>query len=354
MSLIHSLPSGALDFIGDVHGEYDALCSLLTCLGYPLTGEPHPDGRHLVFVGDLFDRGPDSPSVFKLVERLHSSKVAYIVLGNHELSLLTNKAKEGSGWFFSTRADTDTRYIPFEIASPSAITDILQFLKNLPIVLEREDVRVVHAAWHNETIETLRTEIDGTIGIYERKEREVNSAIKQSGLKAKYNDEQNKWGTALENQSVIPPLLESTMEYMLQHQMGNPIRIATAGMEQRASKPFFGGGKWRFVERTPWWNAYDEQPAVICGHYWRRKREELGDSTEEPDIFGNAPYNAWLGGKKNVFCIDYSVGARYKERAKGLPVGTHTQLAALRWPERTLVFEDGEIRETIGFRADNK
>ncbi|TFG86728.1 MAG: hypothetical protein E4H19_04725, partial [Chromatiales bacterium] len=54
------LQSGALDIVGDVHGELDALHDLLARLGYDKDGS-HPDHRHLVFVGDLGDRGPDSP-----------------------------------------------------------------------------------------------------------------------------------------------------------------------------------------------------------------------------------------------------------------------------------------------------
>ena len=33
MSLVQQLPQGLLDIVGDIHGEYDALCALLTHLG---------------------------------------------------------------------------------------------------------------------------------------------------------------------------------------------------------------------------------------------------------------------------------------------------------------------------------
>ncbi len=68
-ALIQSLPPGPLDIIGDIHGEFDALNSLLQHLGYDQDGE-HPNGRTLIFVGDFCDRGPDSPAVLTLVERL--------------------------------------------------------------------------------------------------------------------------------------------------------------------------------------------------------------------------------------------------------------------------------------------
>jgi len=57
---------GPLDLIGDVHGEAEALGALLGHLGYAADGR-HPEGRRAVFVGDLCDRGPDSPAVLDLV-----------------------------------------------------------------------------------------------------------------------------------------------------------------------------------------------------------------------------------------------------------------------------------------------
>ncbi|WP_231867716.1 metallophosphoesterase [Snodgrassella sp. CFCC 13594] len=55
--LFRTLPQhDALDIVGDVHGEWSALTHLLHHLGYDDLGR-HPQGRKLVFVGDLCDRG---------------------------------------------------------------------------------------------------------------------------------------------------------------------------------------------------------------------------------------------------------------------------------------------------------
>ena len=54
-SLVKPLFDGPIDIIGDVHGEIGALHSLLTHLGYDSEGD-HPQGRRLVFVGDLTDQ----------------------------------------------------------------------------------------------------------------------------------------------------------------------------------------------------------------------------------------------------------------------------------------------------------
>ena len=59
----------------------------------------------LVFVGDLCDRGPDSPAVIEHVQRLMDAGRACAVIGNHEINLLREEAKDGSGWAFARRAD---------------------------------------------------------------------------------------------------------------------------------------------------------------------------------------------------------------------------------------------------------
>jgi protein phosphatase len=88
--------TGPLDVIGDVHGCRAELEALLDRLGYRLTrddqGRPvdaeHPEGRKAVFVGDLVDRGPDSPGVLRLVMGMVTRGHALAVPGNHEQKLV--------------------------------------------------------------------------------------------------------------------------------------------------------------------------------------------------------------------------------------------------------------------------
>ena len=83
---------GPFDIIGDVHGCFEELVELLGQLGYAAgpDGGPwqHPDGRKLVFLGDLVDRGPGIPQVLKLVMDAVAGGTAMCVPGNHELKLL--------------------------------------------------------------------------------------------------------------------------------------------------------------------------------------------------------------------------------------------------------------------------
>jgi protein phosphatase len=88
--------TGPFDIIGDVHGCRSELETLLTALGWTLerdeAGRPvnatHPEGRRAVFVGDLVDRGPDSPGVLRLVMGMTAAGTALCVPGNHEQKLL--------------------------------------------------------------------------------------------------------------------------------------------------------------------------------------------------------------------------------------------------------------------------
>ncbi|MFJ9809454.1 polynucleotide kinase-phosphatase [Streptomyces sp. NPDC101158] len=77
--------TGPFDIIGDIHGCRSELETLLAKLGY-VDGH-HPDGRTAVFVGDLVDRGPDSPGVLRRVMGMVAAGDALCVPGNHENKL---------------------------------------------------------------------------------------------------------------------------------------------------------------------------------------------------------------------------------------------------------------------------
>ena len=115
---------GPFDIIGDVHGCADELQALLEKLGYavswcltsgqtpeaPAQHEPSsrataplvsdqrsdtntrrtvtitpPPGRRAIFVGDLVDRGPNSPDVLRIVMSMVKAGSGLCVLGNHDI-----------------------------------------------------------------------------------------------------------------------------------------------------------------------------------------------------------------------------------------------------------------------------
>jgi protein phosphatase len=85
---------GPFDIIGDVHGCYEELNTLLGQLGYKIENGSDgpkatpPDGRKALFVGDLVDRGPKIPDVLRLVMRMVAEGTALCVPGNHDMKLM--------------------------------------------------------------------------------------------------------------------------------------------------------------------------------------------------------------------------------------------------------------------------
>jgi protein phosphatase len=90
---------GPFDIIGDIHGCFDELKELLTQLGYSVNARgngdggsgydvKHPEGRKVVFLGDLVDRGPKIPEVLRLVMGMIEAGTALCVPGNHDVKLM--------------------------------------------------------------------------------------------------------------------------------------------------------------------------------------------------------------------------------------------------------------------------
>ena len=79
------------DVIPDIHGQADKLKSALGNLGYRERNGAwrHSDPtRHVVFLGDFIDRGPDNREVIRIVRSMLDAGIASAVMGNHELNAI--------------------------------------------------------------------------------------------------------------------------------------------------------------------------------------------------------------------------------------------------------------------------
>ena len=150
---------GPFDIIGDVHGCFDELVTLLERLGYRLetrtdaSGETrfsvvHPQGRKAVFVGDLVDRGPGVANVLKLVMSMTEEGVGLCVAGNHE-SKLVRKLKGRNVQVSHGLAETLAQ---LETESPEFRQQITQFMDGLisHYVLDDGNLVVAHAGMKTE------------------------------------------------------------------------------------------------------------------------------------------------------------------------------------------------------------
>ncbi|MFC2080638.1 ankyrin repeat domain-containing protein [Bacteroidota bacterium] len=109
--------------IGDIHGGYDSLVVFLIQNGVMDEGLNWTWGKdHLVFVGDIFDRGDKVTEALWLIYRLEQQATeaegaVHLILGNHEIMaltgntsyvaekylLLTSRLKISYSWLFNKR-----------------------------------------------------------------------------------------------------------------------------------------------------------------------------------------------------------------------------------------------------------
>ena len=113
--------------IGDVHGCIDELDALLDRL------RADPDADRIVFVGDLVNKGPDSPAVYARFQELK----AEAILGNHELRLLEQADRP---------RERDRSYAALEQAfGPKAWREFVKDIRGWPSFLDSPGWLVVHA-----------------------------------------------------------------------------------------------------------------------------------------------------------------------------------------------------------------
>ena len=142
--------SGPFDIIGDVHGCFAELLQLLDKLGYVITpatlSDPqihvaHPKGRRLIFVGDLCDRGPETPAVFQFVMDAVAQGNAFCVPGNHDDKLM----RKLSGNNVQLKHGLETTMSQLENADPAFLLRIKDFIGNLSSHLEFDGGKLVVA-----------------------------------------------------------------------------------------------------------------------------------------------------------------------------------------------------------------
>lgn len=144
-----------VDLVGDVHGCYSELLTLLDNLGYQeIDGVySHPEGRTVVFIGDLVSRGPLSLPVLDLAMKMRDAGNAFVLRGNNEDKFLkylkgeTSKIRDGM--------QLEILSIPADKVE-ERLNSYREFIESLPLYLfwggtkEEPSHIFVHAAWKPE------------------------------------------------------------------------------------------------------------------------------------------------------------------------------------------------------------
>lgn len=156
----------AYDIIGDVHGTADKLEGLLRVLGYAdVDGAYRLDGHQALFVGDLVDRGDDQVRVVQMVRAMEQAGSAQVVMGNHEFNAIAWVTPDpgAPGDFTRTHmgrrgAHNRRHHAAFlaQVDEGSALhRSTIEWFRTLPLHLDLDALRVVHACWHNESLAVL-------------------------------------------------------------------------------------------------------------------------------------------------------------------------------------------------------
>ena len=249
--------------------------------------------------------------------------------------------REGNGWFFGSPHEDDHKAFDSRQVDFQERSDILNFLATLPIALESEKLRVVHACWDQVSIDILRS-VQGltTRQAYDQFVQVTENHVRETGISEQAKQEFAQYQSQMGNPQADIPFLPYLAQQDLVEQMHNPMRVLTSGAELLVDQPFYVGGKWRMIDRSAWWEHYQGDIPVIIGHYWRNFKS----TDKKTGFFKYIDAVQWFGQKKNVFCVDYSVGKRYVDRQNHRAFTS--QLIALRFPENVLLSETGERWET--------
>lgn len=151
------------DVIGDIHGEFDKLTALLDLLGYRESAgiRRHPE-RTAVFVGDLIDRGPQQLETVDLVRGMVEAGAARCILGNHEFNAIAwvtpDPVRPGHFLRDHHKPGNRTQHQAFldVVEGTPRQKEITDWFRTLPLWLDLGGLRVVHACWHEESMEVLR------------------------------------------------------------------------------------------------------------------------------------------------------------------------------------------------------
>lgn len=279
-----------IDLIGDVHGHGPRLHALLRSLGYRERAGAwrHPD-RIALFIGDMIDRGPEQREVVDTARAMVDAGSALALMGNHEYNAICYDTPHPHWPGTHIRPRNEYNRLQHEVFlqayadRPNEHRAVLDWFMTLPLFLEIDGLRAVHACWDATSIRHLRELLDDGNRLNEE-------LLHESGMR----------GTvAFEAVERILKGPELDMPGGLSYRDKEGTRRAR--MRVRWWKP--GPHTWRSVGLLPEHvreqlpeepvsaevlEPYpDGAPPVFFGHYWMNG---------EPRLL-----------RSNVICLDYSV-----------------------------------------------
>ena len=296
------------DLIGDIHGHAGALVELLEHLGYQHSdsGYCHPI-RKVIFLGDFIDRGEhlaQHKELIAIVMPMVQNGHALAVMGNHEFNALAYHT-EVNGLFLRAHTEKNRKqhkaFLNEFDEDSEAKNEVLDFFYELPMWLELDGLRVVHACWDNDAVEFLAMHREGS--------RMTPDLLARASTEGS-------------------PEFKAVETLLKGHEIPLPEGVSFADKD----------GNVREWIRVQWWKS----EATALGDIALPFGIELGDAANSPVPQGIPRYDAsdkpcfighyWLSGDPeplapNVACLDYSVAKNGK-------------LVAYRWSGEAVLEKD--------------
>ncbi|MFM7107060.1 MAG: metallophosphoesterase [Planctomycetaceae bacterium] len=153
------------DVIGDIHGHADALEALLHRLGYARRDGAHRHpGRQALFLGDFIDRGPQIRRALEIVRPMVEAGAALAVMGNHELNALAfhtpDRQRPGEHLRRHNETNSNQHAETMRQLSADDLASHLDWFRTLPLWLDLDSLRVVHACWDDDRMARIAGPID--------------------------------------------------------------------------------------------------------------------------------------------------------------------------------------------------
>ncbi len=273
------------DIVGDIHGRADELEALLKKLGYEDRGGSYScPGRTAVFVGDFIDGdGPDQLGAVEIVQRMVVRGAARAVMGNHEFNAIAYHSRCPEGQYLRPHSEKNRNqhrlFLDAVVEGSSRHSGIVEWFRSLPLWLELDGLRVVHACW-DESAQAVVGREDGRL---------TESLLRAASTKG--TEEHKAIETLLKGKEVsLPDGLSFPDGYGDER---SAIRVRWWSEAQSYRQAFLGPDRVAaLVPDVPMPEGvirpYNPEGApLVIGHYWLKGEVEP-----------QAP---------NVACVDYSV-----------------------------------------------
>lgn len=263
------------DLIGDIHGHCAKLTALLDHLGYRASGSTfrHPAGRKVVFLGDYIDRGPAIREVLHTVRGMVEAGDAHAIMGNHEYNFICAETPDGKGGFLRPEekmrgGQLETKRQLAGLESESE--EWKAWMKRLPLFLDLDGLRAVHACWDVRSMERLKGRSLENHDFLVRTATKTTPEHRAAEIVLKGPEMEMPAGCFFHDKEGIARSTIRVRWWDLPH----AARVSHLAMPEPFDVP--GDADTCALRRIPNYSA--DEPPVFFGHYWlppSRKREPL-------------------------------------------------------------------------------